>query len=103
MLEEYQSQLDGDSGMIKKVIGSAAGIVRELADVVQAPDLGGVHSDLGGEPVDRTLDHLDRFGPAGAAEGGDLRGVRDHRRPLRLEPGAPRVGYAPQSARMSSL
>jgi len=58
--------------------------VREIADVVQAPDLGGIHSDLGGEPVDRALDHLDRLGPAGAAEGGDLRGVRDDRRPLRL-------------------
>jgi len=38
MLEEYQSQLDGDSGVMNKVIGSAAGIVRELADAARESD-----------------------------------------------------------------
>jgi len=32
MLVEYQSQLGGGSGIVKTVIGSAANIVRDLAD-----------------------------------------------------------------------
>lgn len=32
MLEEYQRQLDGDAPAVERLIGSAMGIVRELAD-----------------------------------------------------------------------
>jgi hypothetical protein len=38
MLEEYQSQLDGGSGLGDKVIGSAVGIVRDLADAARESD-----------------------------------------------------------------
>ena len=38
MLEEYQSQLDGDRGLGKKVIGSAAGVIRDLADAARDSD-----------------------------------------------------------------
>ena len=38
MLQEYHSQLDGESGLGKKVIGSAVGIVRDLADAARESD-----------------------------------------------------------------
>ncbi|HEY3133996.1 MAG TPA: hypothetical protein VGJ47_05145 [Gemmatimonadaceae bacterium] len=38
MLEEYQSQLGGDSGVVKKVIGSATGMARDLADAARESD-----------------------------------------------------------------
>jgi hypothetical protein len=38
MLEEYQSQLDGETGLGDKVIGSAVGIVRDLADAARESD-----------------------------------------------------------------
>ena len=38
MLEEYQSQLDGEPGLGNKVIGSAVGIVRDLADAARESD-----------------------------------------------------------------
>jgi hypothetical protein len=38
MLEEYQSQLDSDTGVVKKVIGSAASMVRDLADAARESD-----------------------------------------------------------------
>jgi hypothetical protein len=38
MLEEYQSQLGGDSGIAKTVAGSAAGVVRDLADAARESD-----------------------------------------------------------------
>jgi hypothetical protein len=38
MLEEYQSQLDGETGLGDKVIGSAVGIVRDLADAARDSD-----------------------------------------------------------------
>ena len=60
--------------------------MRELADVVDAPYLCGIHPELGGEPVDRALDHLDRLRPSRAAERRDLRRVRHDRRAFRLDP-----------------
>ena len=38
MLEEYLSQLDGESGLAKKVVGSAVGIARDLADAARGSD-----------------------------------------------------------------
>ena len=38
MLEEYQSQLDGESGLASKVIGSAVGMARDLADAARESD-----------------------------------------------------------------
>jgi hypothetical protein len=38
MLEEYQSQLGGDSGVVKKVIGSAMGMAGDLADAAREGD-----------------------------------------------------------------
>lgn len=38
MLAEYQSQLGGGSGILKTVIGSAANIVRDLADAAHESD-----------------------------------------------------------------
>jgi hypothetical protein len=38
MLQEYQSQLDGETGLGDKVIGSAVGIVRDLADAARESD-----------------------------------------------------------------
>jgi hypothetical protein len=38
MLEEYQSQLAGETGVVKKVLGSAAGFVRDLADAARESD-----------------------------------------------------------------
>ncbi|HEV7839670.1 MAG TPA: hypothetical protein VGO75_16495, partial [Gemmatimonadaceae bacterium] len=38
MLEEYQSQLGGDSGTAKKLIGAAVGAARELADAARESD-----------------------------------------------------------------
>jgi hypothetical protein len=39
MLEEYQSQLEGENGgVVKKVIGSAVGFVRDLADAARESD-----------------------------------------------------------------
>jgi hypothetical protein len=37
-LEEYQSQLGGDSGAAKKFIGAALGAARDLADTARASD-----------------------------------------------------------------
>lgn len=38
MLEEYHSQLGADSGVVKKVIGSAAGFARDFADAARQSD-----------------------------------------------------------------
>jgi len=38
MLEEYQAQLDGDGGVVKKMIGTAAGVARDLADAARESD-----------------------------------------------------------------
>jgi hypothetical protein len=38
MLEEYQSQLEGDSGFAKTVTEGAAGVVRDLADAARESD-----------------------------------------------------------------
>ena len=38
MLEEYQAQLDGDGGVVKKMIGTAAGVARGLADAARESD-----------------------------------------------------------------
>ena len=38
MLEEYQSQLDGESGLGEKVVRSAAGMARNLADATRQSD-----------------------------------------------------------------
>ena len=38
MLEEYLSQLNGDTGLGEKVIGSAAGVIRDLADAARESD-----------------------------------------------------------------
>lgn len=38
MLEEYQSQLGGETGIVKKALGSAAGFVRDLADSARESD-----------------------------------------------------------------
>jgi hypothetical protein len=38
MLEEYQSQLGGRSGIARSVIGTAVSVVRELADAAQESD-----------------------------------------------------------------
>jgi hypothetical protein len=38
MLEDYQSELGGESGVAKKVIGKAASVVRDLADAARESD-----------------------------------------------------------------
>ncbi len=38
MLEEYQSQLDGETGLGRKVVGSTVGIVRDFADAARGSD-----------------------------------------------------------------
>ena len=38
MLEEYQAQLDGDGEVVKKMIGTAAGVARDLADAARESD-----------------------------------------------------------------
>jgi uncharacterized protein YigA (DUF484 family) len=38
MLEEYQSQLGADAGVVKKAFGTAAGFVRDLADAARESD-----------------------------------------------------------------
>ncbi|HEY6089811.1 MAG TPA: hypothetical protein VD771_08475, partial [Gemmatimonadaceae bacterium] len=38
MLEEYQSQLGGDSGVAKKIASAAPGAARELADAARESD-----------------------------------------------------------------
>jgi hypothetical protein len=38
MLEEYQSQLGTDSGVAKKIVGAAVGVVRDLADAARESD-----------------------------------------------------------------
>jgi hypothetical protein len=38
MLEDYQSELGGESGVAKKVIGKAASVVRDLADATRESD-----------------------------------------------------------------
>jgi len=38
MLEDYQSELGGESGVAKKVIGKAASVVRDIADAARESD-----------------------------------------------------------------
>jgi hypothetical protein len=38
MLEEYQSQLGGGSGLVKSAIGSAVNVIRDLADAAHESD-----------------------------------------------------------------
>jgi hypothetical protein len=38
MLENYQAQLDSETGLGKKILGSAAGVVRDLADAARESD-----------------------------------------------------------------
>lgn len=46
MLEEYRVQLGGDTGMVKKAIGSAAGIMRDLADAARESDFTRLVQDI---------------------------------------------------------
>lgn len=46
MLEEYQSQLGGDDGITGKLVGTAIGVARELADAARDSDYEHLITDL---------------------------------------------------------
>jgi len=46
MLEEYRSQLGGDTGVTTRVIGAAAAIVRDLADAARESDFTRLVQDI---------------------------------------------------------
>jgi hypothetical protein len=46
MLEEYRSQLGGDTGLATKAIGAAAAIVRDLADAARESDFTRLVQDI---------------------------------------------------------
>ena len=46
LLQEYQAQLAGDVGVVNRVFGSAAAIVRDLADAVRESDYNRLDNDI---------------------------------------------------------